>query len=103
MALLLAPTNDDCISFFFFDANIAWASYFTNPLLQLFNRFHSLAPFNDNQIRPGTVTGLRKSLPNFASAYETQSRVASTDGIFCSMYRTILLFRDDCSKELCVK
>jgi hypothetical protein len=43
---------------------------------------------------------LKNNLPNLASAYETQRRVASTDGIFRSMYWTALLFRDASSTEL---
>lgn len=56
--------------------------------------FHIFVPFHDSQILPGTVMGLKNNLPNFASAYDTQTRVASSDGIFCSRYFTGLLLRD---------
>ena len=76
IASVFAPMNVECIDFCFIILFV-WLPLYS---------FSSLAPFSDNQILPGTVIGLKNNLPNFASAYETQSSVASIDGIFCSIY-----------------
>ena len=55
---------------------------------------HAFVPVHESQILPGIVSGLKKSRPSFASAYDTQSRVASKEGNFLSRKATSLLFRD---------
>jgi hypothetical protein len=87
ITLLFAPINDDCIA----DFVCTFLTHFTGIMahselsLDVILR-QSFAPFHETQILTGTVIGLKNNLPNLASAYETQRRVASTDGIFRSMY-----------------
>jgi hypothetical protein len=64
-----------------------------------FIRFHILVPFHESHTLRGTVIGFASNLPNFASAYEMHTRVASKDGIFCSRFMTSLLFRDALSND----
>ena len=64
--------------------------------------FHTFVPLKESQIRPGTVMGLKNNLPNFASAYDTHTRVASNDGTLRSRYLTGLLLRDAFSRESCM-
>ena len=99
--LLFVSINDDFIADILFMPFNTCASMASSSLRATFICLHSFAPLSDSQILPGTVIGLKNNLPNLASAYDTHRRVASTVGIFCSMYCTALLLRDACSNELC--
>ena len=57
-------------------------------------------PVHESQILPGIVNGLKNNRPSFASAYDTQSRVASSDGNLRSRKATSLLFREACSSAI---
>ena len=58
----------------------------------MFSCCHALVPVHESQILPGIVNGLKNNRPSFASAYDTQSRVASKDGNLRSRKATSLLF-----------
>ena len=110
--LLITVESTRCMSCLF----IAMALLWINPvvafsLLSLpptkvvfsFIRFNIFVPFHESQTLRGTVIGFMSNLPNFASAYETHTRVASNDGTFRSRYLTDLLFRDTFSNNSLIK